>query len=106
MGITFKEFQRKAEQVDVHPEKGERPWEYALTGLLSESGKFSKILEAKLPEGKLTTEQREMAIESGWKLLWCLAVACQFAGISLEEVAGRGFTELDRIGDDFLPGGK
>jgi hypothetical protein len=92
MGITFKEFQLKAEQVDVHPEKNNRPWEYALTGLLSESGKLSKTLEAGLPKGKLSAEDREKAMESAWTALWFLAVACHHAGFSLEEVAERGFS--------------
>jgi hypothetical protein len=91
MAITFKNFQSKAETVDVHAEGTEQPWTYALTGLLSESGKFSKTLEAGLPKGKLTNGEREKAIENAWKLLWCLSVACRFAGISLEEVAERGF---------------
>lgn len=103
MDITFKEFQHKAEQVDVHPEKDDRLWEYALTGLFSESGKFSKTLEDGLSKGELSVAEREKAIESAWMSLWCLSVACHHAGISLEEVAERGFAALDRIGDDFLP---
>jgi len=103
MAITFKQFQSKANQVDIHPKKDDRPWEYALTGLLSESGKFSKNLEVGLPKGELSADEREKAIESAWMTLWCLSVACHHAGISLEEVAERGFAELDRIGDDFIP---
>jgi hypothetical protein len=102
MAITFKEFQLKAETVDVHPESTDKPWEYALTGLFSESGKFSKTIETGLPKGNLTREEREEAIESAWKSLWCLAVACRFAGFTLEDVAARGMIELDKIGDDFL----
>jgi hypothetical protein len=103
MAITFKEFQSKAEGVEVHPESTDKPWEYALSGLISELGKFSKIVDMGLPKGNLTSEEQERAIESAWKSLWCLAVACRFSGISLEEVAERGKIELDKIGDDHLP---
>lgn len=103
MAITFKEFQSKAERVDVHPERTDQPWTYALTGFSSAAGKFSKTLESGLPNGMLTDQERERAIENAWQSLWHLAVACRFAGISLEEVAERGFVELGKIGDDFLP---
>jgi hypothetical protein len=72
-------------------------------GFAEECGKFSKTLESELPKGGLAAEARERAIENAWKSLWCLAVACRFAGISLEEVAERGLVGLDQIGDDFLP---
>ena len=103
MAITFKEFQSKAESVEVHPESTDKPWEYALTGFLAETGKFSKTVETGLPKGNLTSEEREKAIENAWKALWCLSVACCFAGISLEAVADRGMIELDKLGNDFLP---
>jgi hypothetical protein len=103
MAITFKEFQLKAESVEVHPESTDKPWEYALTGLFSESGKFSKIIDTRLPKGNLTSEELENAIDSAWKTLWFLSVACHFAEISLEDVANRGMIELDKIGNDFLP---
>jgi hypothetical protein len=103
MDITFKNFQSKAQGVDVHPESTAQPWTYSLTGLVSESGKFNKIVESGLPKGNLTAEDREQAIESAWKILWFLSSACSSAGISLEEVAERGMIGLDQIGDDFLP---
>jgi len=103
MAITFKEFQTKAEGVDVHPERTEQPWQYALTGLNENSGKFAKILQEELPKGSLTASGREKAIENAWMALWHLAVACRSAGISLEEVAERGFFELDHVGDHHLP---
>jgi hypothetical protein len=102
MAINFKQFQSKAEGIEAHPEHTERPWEYALTGFISESSRFSKIVETGLPKGSLTSEERERAIDSAWKSLWFLSVACHFAGISLEEVAERGMIELDKIGNDFI----
>ena len=103
MAITFKEFQSKAEQVDVHPEHTDQPWVYALTGLASESAKLSETLTTELPKGELTIEGRKKATDSAWQLLWFLTAACRYAGISLEEAAERGLVELDKIGDDFLP---
>ncbi len=103
MAITFKEFQSKAQQVDAHPHSGAKSWEYALTGLNEESGKFSRLLEAELSKGKLAIEERKKAIESAWHMLWFLTLACHHAGIPLEEVAERGMAGLDQIGDDFLP---
>jgi len=103
MAITFKEFQSKAEQVEIHPERTDQPWIYALTGLTEASGKFSKTLEAGLPNGELTPEERGKAIECAWKLLWSLTVACNLAGISLEEAAERGLSEMDHLGDHLLP---
>jgi hypothetical protein len=103
MAITFKEFQSKAERFEVHPEHTDQPWNYALTGLLSESARLSKTLTTELPEGKLSIAEREKVIKSTWQMLWFLAVTCRYAGISLEEVAERGLVELDKIGDDFLP---
>lgn len=103
MGITFKDFQSKAERVDIHPERTDQPWTYALTGLSSTTGKFSKTLEVGLAKGALTPEERAVAVENVWQALWCLAVACHFAGISLEEAAERGLVGLDKIGNDFLP---
>jgi len=103
MALTIKEFQSKAEQVDIHPERTDQPWTFVLTSLASETGKFSKTVELGLRKGSLTNEEKEKAIDNAWKSLWCLAAACRFAGISLEEVAERGMTGLDQIGDDVLP---
>jgi hypothetical protein len=103
MAITFKTFQSKAEQIDVHPEHTEHPWTYATMGLLSESARLSKTLTTGLPNGEFTIEERKKAIDSAWKLLWFLTAACRYAGTSLEEAAERGLVELDKIGDDFLP---
>lgn len=103
MAITFKQFQSKAEGVEVHPENTGQPWTYALSGLSSATGKFSKTLEQGLPNGGLTAQEREIVVENAWQSLWYLAVACRFAGTSLDEVANLGLVELDKIGDDFLP---
>jgi hypothetical protein len=61
--------QSQAAGVDVHPESTKQPWEYALTGFNSASGKFSKTLETELPKAVLTIEERERAIESAWPAL-------------------------------------
>jgi hypothetical protein len=103
MDITFKNFQLKADSVDVYPESSAQMREYALTGLLSETGKLSKALGGEPPDGDISREGREKVIENTWKTLWFLAAACRSAGISLEEVAESGMTGLDKIGNEFLP---
>lgn len=101
--ITFEEFQSKAERVDVHPEKVDTPWTFALTGLLSETGKLSKIIDSTLPKGAPPPHTRAEIIDCVWKSLWYIAVVARMAGTSLDEAAQQGSSELDKIGDDFIP---
>jgi hypothetical protein len=55
MRTIFREFQSKADQVDAYPETADKPWTFAITGLLTEAGKMSRTTEHEPQDGSQTS---------------------------------------------------
>lgn len=93
---TFEEYQTAATQLPLSLRNNLDRIRLPVTGLQEEAGKISSLLTRAVESGRfvLTPQQRSTLQGRLGDVLWYLALLCEEAGFTMQEVAVRSATEL------------
>jgi NTP pyrophosphatase (non-canonical NTP hydrolase) len=103
---TFDEYQALATRLPAALRNNRDRVELALLGLQQEAGKMGSLFTAGFATGRfrLTREQVHEARNRLGDVLWHVALLCQEAGLTMQDVAEHSLAQLEARREQFDPG--